>query len=93
MHQIYGLNTIQNMKGKAINATNAVKFFSPSFLLLAIVVTPGDSRGITKYHSNQYVRCSRKQWQMDELVDVLCPSGAYEIVFWWFLDLSQFASN
>ena len=31
--------------------------------------------------------------ETDELVNVLCPSGAYEKVFWWFLDLSQFASN
>ena len=42
--------------------------------------------------SDQYVRCS-KQWQRDKLVDVLCHSGAYEKVFWWFLDLIQFASN
>ena len=28
---------------------------------------PGDSRGITKYHSNQHVRCS-KQWRTDESV-------------------------
>ena len=41
---------------------------------------PGDSRGITKHHSNQYARCWR-QWRTDELVDVLCPSGAYEKVF------------
>ena len=43
--------------------------------------------GITKHHSNQYVRCW-KQWRMDVLVDVLCPSGAYEKVFWWFLDIN-----
>ena len=30
---------------------------------------------------------------MDELVDVLYPSRAYEKVFLWFLDLSQFVSN
>ena len=41
---------------------------------------PGVSRGITKYRSNQYVSCW-KQWRTDELVDVLCPSGAYEKVF------------
>ena len=29
----------------------------------------------------------------EESVDVLCPSGACEKVFWWFLDLSQFVSN
>ena len=52
----------------------------------------GDSWGITKYHSNQYVRCW-KQWRTDELVDVSCPLGAYEKVFWWSLDLNQFASN
>ena len=50
---------------------------------------PGDSRGIIKYHSNQYVHCW-KQWRTDELVDVLCPLGAYEKVF---LDLSQSVSN
>ena len=44
-------------------------------------VTPGDSQGIIKYHSNQCVRCW-KQWRTDELDDVLCPSGAYEKVFW-----------
>ena len=49
-------------------------------------------RGITKYHSNQYVRCWKK-WQTDESVDVLCASGAYEKVFWWFLDLNQLSSN
>ena len=53
---------------------------------------PGDSRGIIKYHSNQCVSCW-KRWRTDELVDVLCPSGACEKVFWWFLDLSQFVSN
>ena len=53
---------------------------------------PGDSLGITKYHSKQNVRCW-KQWRTDELVDVLCPSGAYEKVFWWFLDVDQFVSN
>ena len=53
---------------------------------------PGDPQGITKYHSDQKVSCW-KQWLTDELVDVLCPSRAYEKVFWWFLDLSQFASN
>ena len=52
----------------------------------------GVSRAITKYHSNQYVSCW-KQWRTDELVDVLCPSGAYQKVFWWCLDLSQFVSN
>ena len=35
---------------------------------------PGDSRGITKYHSNQYVSCW-KQWRTDELADVLRPRG------------------
>ena len=39
----------------------------------------GDSVGITKYRSDQYLRCW-KQWRMDELVDVLCPLGAYEKV-------------
>ena len=34
-----------------------------------------------------------KQWRTDELADVLCPLGAYEKVFWWFLELNQFASN
>ena len=47
---------------------------------------PGDSWGITKYHSNQYV-CCWKQWRTDELVDVLCPSGAYEKIFWCFFIL------
>ena len=28
----------------------------------------------------------------DELVDALCPSEAYEKVFWWFLDFNEFAS-
>ena len=55
-------------------------------------VFQGDSLGIIKYHSNQYVRCW-KQWRTDELVDVIFPSGAHGKVFWWFLDLSQFASN
>ena len=44
------------------------------------------------YDFDQYVRCW-KQCRTDELVDVLCPSGAYEKDFWWFLDLNQFASN
>ena len=30
---------------------------------------------------------------MDESVDVLCPSWAYEKVFWWFLGLNKFASK
>ena len=38
---------------------------------------PGNFLGITKYHYRQYVSCW-KQWQRDELVDVLCPSGACE---------------
>ena len=37
---------------------------------------PGDSQGVTKYYSNQYVRCW-KQWRTDELVDLLCRSGGY----------------
>ena len=53
---------------------------------------PGDSRGIIKYHSNQYVRC-QKQWRTDELVDLLCRSGVYGKVFWWFVDLNKFVSN
>ena len=40
----------------------------------------------------RYMRCWN-QWRTDELVDVLCPSGAYEKAFWWFLHLSQFVSN
>ena len=35
---------------------------------------PGDSKGITKYHSD---RCW-KQWRTDKLVDVLRPSGVME---------------
>ena len=42
---------------------------------------PGDSRGVTKYHSNQYVRCW-KQWRTDWLGYVVCPLGTYEKVFW-----------
>ena len=56
---------------------------------LRIVV---DSQEITKYLSNQKVNC-RKQWQTDELADVLCSSGTYETVFWWFLGLNQFVRN
>ena len=61
-------------------------------IIIELQELPGDSRRVTKYHSNQYVSCW-KQWRTDELVDVLCPSGAYEKVFWWVLDLSQFDSN
>ena len=50
-------------------------------------VLPGDFRGITKYHSNQYMSCW-KQWRTDESIDVLYCSGVYEKVFWWFLDLN-----
>ena len=45
---------------------------------------PGDSQGITKYHSNQYVSCWN-QWRTDESRDVLCLSEANEKLFWWFL--------
>ena len=55
-------------------------------------VYPGDSPGITKYHSDQYMRCW-KQWRTDELVDVLCLSAAHKKVFLFFLDPNQFASN
>ena len=30
---------------------------------------------------------------MDELGDVLCPSDAYVMVLWCFLDLNQFTRN
>ena len=54
--------------------------------------TPGDSQGITKYHSNQYVNCwnhSRK----DKSCDVLCLSEAYEKLLWWFLGFSSTGTN
>ena len=66
--------------------------WTPSAKFVTEEIYPGDSGGIIKHHSNQYVRCWR-QWRTDELVDVLCPSETYEKVFWWFLDLTQFASN
>ena len=53
---------------------------------------PGHFQEITKYHSNQYM-CCWKQWKTEKLVDVLCFLGDYEKLFWWFLDLNQFASN
>ena len=38
------------------------------------------------------VRCWN-QWRTDKFLDVLRPSGAYEKIFWWFLDLGQFVNN
>ena len=49
----------------------------------------GDSQGISKYHSKQYLGCW-KQWRTKDLSDVLWPSETYENVFWSFLDLNQF---
>ena len=40
-------------------------------------ISPGDSREITKYRSDQYVNCW-KQWRTDESVEVLCLSEDYK---------------
>ena len=61
---------------------------------------PGDFQGITKYHSNQYLLCS-KQWRTDELVDVYVSrrlmkrfSGGFLIsVSWIAIDLECLIRN
>ena len=63
------------------NASVSLYFSRSSIVFnhcLALVL-PCDSQGITKYHSDQYVRVVGSN---GELFDVLCPSEAYEKVFW-----------
>ena len=58
-----------------IKPDNALDSFA--LMISFLFMLPGDFQGITKYHSDGYVSCW-KQCRTDELVDVFCPSGAYE---------------
>ena len=56
------------------------------------IILPGGSRGIIKYHSNQYVNCW-EQWRTDESGDVLNLSKADKKLFWRFLGINKLVRN